>query len=307
MNLTDTKKIQTFNTEEFVERFMEPELKTNKVVKNDYGRFFIVRIQDMIKVSKVPVPPTRALSHIVMYLTAGEATMKVGSQLFIVKKNQCFFVPAGQVFSYDKYEVNEGFLCNFYDDTIIGKLTNNDLVKEFEFLAIWGNPLVVVDDQRDKYVKQTLERIYDEYTANELRNINIIQSYFIAFLHEINASYQTLLPHAQPNSIILTNNFKEFLFKFIREKHLVSDYASLLNISPNHLNKVVKATTGKSPSRWIDESIVLESKVLLYQTSLSINEVAAELGIYDQSYFSRLFKKLEGVSPVKFRQMIEIS
>jgi AraC family transcriptional regulator, transcriptional activator of pobA len=69
----------------------------------------------------------------------------------------------------------------------------------------------------------------------------------------------------------------------------------------------VKTITGKSPTKWIDDTLVLEAKVLLYQTKLTINEVAAEIGIYDQSYFSRLFKKYEGVTPFEFRKKIETS
>jgi AraC family transcriptional regulator, transcriptional activator of pobA len=307
VNSRETKKILTFNTEEFLERFMQPDLKFQNIIKKDYGRFFIVRVQDMIKVSKLPVPPTRALSHTLIYLTKGEATMKVGSQCFLLRKNQCLFVPAGQVFSYDKYEVNEGFLCNFSDDIIIGKFGNNELVNEFEFLAVWGNPLVEVDEKRGRYIVQTLQRIFDDYTENGLNDVNIIQSYFVAFLHEINCVYQPLLKNAQPNSIAIINKFKELLFANIQSKHLVTDYASLLNVSPNHLNKVVKKNTGKSPTKWIDETIVLEAKVLLYQTNLCINEISAAIGIYDQSYFSRLFKKYEGITPLEFRKMIEMS
>jgi len=81
----------------------------------------------------------------------------------------------------------------------------------------------------------------------------------------------------------------------------------MLHISPNHLNKAVKAATGKSPSVWIDEAIVLEAKVLLYQSQYAISDVAGELGLHDPSYFSRLFKKYEGITPQNFRARIEKS
>jgi AraC-like DNA-binding protein len=87
----------------------------------------------------------------------------------------------------------------------------------------------------------------------------------------------------------------------------VAEYAALLHISPNHLNKSVKAATGKSPSRWIDEAIVLEAKVLLYQSQYTIGDIATELGLEDPSYFSRLFKKYEGITPQAFRSRIEKS
>jgi len=111
----------------------------------------------------------------------------------------------------------------------------------------------------------------------------------------------------QTNSVSITNRFRELLVDRIKTSHRVTDYASELNITPNHLNKAVRTITGKSPTKWIDEAIVLESKVLLYQSSLSISAIAAEVGLFDASYFSRLFKKYEGVTPLAFRKMIETS
>ena len=51
--------------------------------------------------------------------------------------------------------------------------------------------------------------------------------------------------------------------------------------------------------------ILAEAKVLLRQTSLSISAVALEIGFTDQSYFTRLFRKYEGVTPSSFREGIE--
>jgi AraC-like DNA-binding protein len=62
---------------------------------------------------------------------------------------------------------------------------------------------------------------------------------------------------------------------------------------------------GKSPTQWIDELIVLEAKVLLYQSRLTISEVSYELGIEDPSYFGRMFKKYTGQTPTDFRKLVE--
>jgi AraC-like DNA-binding protein len=99
--------------------------------------------------------------------------------------------------------------------------------------------------------------------------------------------------------------FRKLVYTHFRTKHLVTDYAALLHVTPNHLNKNIKAFTGKSPTRWIDEMILSEAKVLLRQTSLSISAVALKVGFTDQSYFARLFRKYEGVTPSSFREGIE--
>jgi len=300
-------KIHTFNTNQFMDKFMKPDPKLKEIITSEYGSFFMVKVQDLIKISKVPVPPTRAITHSMIFLTSGIATMKIGFHNVKIGKNQCLVVPAGQVFCYDKYEVNTGFLCNFDNDFLVGKIGNPNMLNDFDFLNIWGNPIIKPTAKTSTYLAQTFQRVLDEYAANGLKNPQILQAYFIAALYDLNAAYKPLSNSKSKTATALTNRFKGLLHQHIRSKHLVTDYAGMLSISPNHLNKIVKETTGKSPSRWIDESLVTEAKVLLFQTPDLINEIAAEIGIYDQSYFSRLFKKYEKVSPVEFRKMIEKS
>lgn len=277
------------------------------MLKTDFGKFFVVKVEDLIRLIKLPVPPVRATTHTFIYLTHGEATMKIGSDNYKIFKDECLFVPAGQVYSFSKHDTNKGYLCNFHNDFIIGKFGKNELLKDFEFLRVWGNPLVKLDTQTSKFVLHLLKRILLEYSQNGLSNPNILQPYFISLLCEVNSVYKPISNSTQTNAVNISNRFQELLFANFQSKHLVSDYASLLNITPNHLNKSVKSITGKSPTKWIDETLVLEAKVLLHQTSLTINQVASEIGIYDQSYFSRLFKKYEGVTPLEFRKKIEKS
>ena len=302
-----TGKIKTYSTEKFRDKFIRSEHKLDTLLKSDFGKFFIVKVEDMIRLIKLPVPPTRATTHTFIYLTSGEAIMTIGSDTYKIFKDECLVVPAGQVFSFDNLDINKGYLCNFRNDIIIGKFGKSDLLNDFEFLSVWGNPRISLDKQTSQYVRQLLKRIFFDYSENGLNNLDIIQSNFIALLCEVNRIYKPLSNSSQTSAVTLTNRFKGLVFTNIKSKHLVSDYASLLHITPNHLNKSVKTITGKSPIKWIDEAVVLEAKVLLYQTDLTINEVASEIGIYDQSYFSRLFKKYEGVTPLEFRKRIEKS
>ena len=286
---------------------MKPERQLEGLMKADYGKFFIVRVEEMISLIELPVPPVRSTIHIFIYLTKGEAIMTIGSETFTIPKDECLIVPAGQVFSFSHHDINKGYICGFHDDFIVGKFGKNDLLKTFEFLNVWGNPNIKFGEQTSGFVLQLLKRIFIDYSKYGLRNIDLIQSYFIALLCEINHVYTPVSNGKQAQYVRLANRFKELVFLNKKTKHLVSDYASLLNISPNHLNKVVKQVTGKSPTKWIAETLVMEAKVLLYQTDFSINEIASEIGIYDQSYFSRLFKKYEGVTPLVFRKMITLS
>jgi AraC-like DNA-binding protein len=190
---------------------------------------------------------------------------------------------------------------------IIGKFGKNELLKDFEFLRVWGNPRICLDSQTSDFVRHIFKRVLLDYSENGLTHLDILQPYLITLLCEINRVYRPISNSPQTGAVHITNQFKELLTNHIKNQHLVTDYAAMLHITPNHLNKCVKTITGKSPTKWIDEAIVLEAKVLLYQSSLSISDVAAEVGLHDPSYFSRLFKKKEGITPLTFRLMIEKS
>jgi AraC-like DNA-binding protein len=135
----------------------------------------------------------------------------------------------------------------------------------------------------------------------------LLQSYLLALLGEVAQGYVPVSTTSQPAAYRLTHAFKVLLTERIRQQHRVTDYASQLSISPNHLNKAVKEATGKSPTRWIDEALVLEAKVLLSQTASPVATIADQLGFNDPSYFSRLFRRYEGISPLDFRRLIESS
>jgi AraC-like DNA-binding protein len=75
-----------------------------------------------------------------------------------------------------------------------------------------------------------------------------------------------------------------------------------LGISPNHLNKSVKAVTGRTAIIILNEMNLQEAKMQLKYTNLSIGEIAFRLGFKDLSYFSRFFKKATGLSPLEYRK-----
>lgn len=300
-------KIKTYSVESFRESYIQSEQQIDTLLKSDFGKFFIVKVEELIRLIKLPVPPIRSTNHTLIYLTDGEAIMTIGSETYKIFKDECLVVPAGQVFSFANLDLNHGYLCNFHNDIIIGKFGKAELLKDFEFLRVWGNPRITLGEQASGFVLPLFKRILLAYSENGLTNLDIVQSYFVALLCEINRVYKPMSASSQTNAVTITNRFKELLFSTLKTNHRVTDYASLLNITANHLNKSVRTITGKSPTKWIDEAIVLEAKVLLHQSTLSVSDVAAEVGIFDASYFSRLFKKYEGVTPLAFRQMIEKS
>lgn len=296
--------IQTYGVNSFLNKHS---LRSNEayVLKEQAEQFFVVKVEQMFQTMRLPVPPTRATIHTILFLTAGSATMHIGSDVYRINKNECLVVPAGQVFSFSNPDVNKGYQCSFHNDFLLALPGGQNLLKTFGFLQAWNHPVITPGRQAGSFITTLLKRLLTEYTANGLLNRHLLQSYLLALLAELNQAYNPLPGRwaGQPGE--LASRFRQLLYEHIRSVHRVADYAAMLNISPSHLNKTVRTVTGKPPIKWINETLVLEAKVLLHQTRYPVNEVAAQLGLLDQSYFSRLFKKHAGLSPEAFRRMME--
>jgi len=84
----------------------------------------------------------------------------------------------------------------------------------------------------------------------------------------------------------------------------VADYANLLNVTPNYLNKTVKNHTHRTAIDWIEIARLNMAKQYLKDRTLSIAQIAEKTGLVDQSYFSRFFKKKTGLTPSEFRNSL---
>ncbi len=80
-------------------------------------------------------------------------------------------------------------------------------------------------------------------------------------------------------------------------------FADRLNVTPNYLSDVIKFYTGKPALEHIHQHIVKVAKSLLVQKKTTISEIAYRLGFEYPNYFSRLFRKVTGVSPSIFSNL----
>lgn len=98
-------------------------------------------------------------------------------------------------------------------------------------------------------------------------------------------------------------NFRELLESNIRTNRAPSFYAERLNITVAYLNEAINAVWGTSVSKNIQDEIILQAKRQLVYTTDRVKEIAHSLGFDDYSYFTRLFTKVAGVSPMLFRRI----
>jgi len=84
--------------------------------------------------------------------------------------------------------------------------------------------------------------------------------------------------------------------------HSVKKLAALCGYSPRHFSRIFKETFNQSCKQYQLEIRLKETRDLLLETQLTINEICLKLGFLEQSYLSHCFKQKFGCSPTEYRK-----
>ena len=247
--------------------------------------------------------PRRSPMHCFIFLVSGTILAEIGGNTCLIKEHQLAIIPEGQSFTIKYYDKACGYMGGFTTQFLSNRNQSESLLSEYEFLNKWVTPRIELDQLSFSRQLTLFQRIYEEFSAPG-HSTAIIKAYLNAILAESLSLYEKASRDISLQNNSICNRFLEELFNNRRgEKPLsVNEYAQILHITPNHLNKVVKGATGKSTSAWIEEAVMLKAKILLKGTDLPLGEVAAKVGIMDQSYFTRKFKLHTGVTPSDYRK-----
>ena len=102
----------------------------------------------------------------------------------------------------------------------------------------------------------------------------------------------------------VSERFLQLVFERDKSPLSVAEYAEMLGVTPNYLNKTVKNRTRRTAIDWIEIARLNLAKQYLRDRHLSIAEIAEKTGLVDQSYFSRFFKKKTGQTPSEYRNSL---
>ena len=98
-------------------------------------------------------------------------------------------------------------------------------------------------------------------------------------------------------------NIKEYLDQNYREKITLDQLSEQFFINKFYLTRIFKEQFGLSVTNYLLQTRITHAKQLLRFTDLSIEKIGQECGMHDANYFSRMFKKVEGISPGEFRKL----
>lgn len=266
--------------------------------------FHINRIEDLRGKLRFPILPHRKTLYDFLFLTHGNTRRSKGLNEYTFSANTFFFLPAYQISTHESMSDDAtGFFCHFDMSVVEQIFPNNSILSECSFLQPDGEPVVPIEPAFMKPLTSLLERLEREYAQPQQTDFSIVAVYLMALFTELKQLTQPLTMAKKNAAFRITQAYKNALSQYIYKKQHVTDYADLLAVTPDHLNKCVRLTTGKSAQDLLMDMLLLEAKVLLHQTQLPISEIAFKLSEKSPSDFSRFFKTKTGLTPKQYKQL----
>ena len=233
------------------------------------------------------------------FIEEGRCRLNIDFKECTFEKGSLAIIRPGQVHRIiDAYNLSANFL------TIDSVLINKEEKRILERYALQEVQLSDISEQ--KLLLSILARRLNctENTSSKLI-VQRLTTVIIGMIVRDVANTTETLSELQGN----INRYKEIAWEFrdllesnVRTNRAPSFYAERLNITVAYLNEAINAVWGTSVSRNIQDEIILQAKRKLVYTTASVKEIAQGLGFNDYSYFTRLFTKVAGVSPMLFRR-----
>ena len=129
--------------------------------------------------------------------------------------------------------------------------------------------------------------------------------YASSLLHYFLASMRYLKQYRRANvdtSIDIVEQAIHYMRENIEQHIAMDDVLHYVGYSQSHFTNLFKRKTGMSPLSYLNRLKVEYACHLLQTTDLRVNQICYKVGFEDPLYFSRLFSKIMGISPIKFRE-----
>jgi AraC family transcriptional activator of pobA len=264
--------------------------------------FYTNTLKAHLKLHEFIIAPHRHNFYFVAIIVKGSGTHTIDFVNYPVKPGSVFAIIPGQSHNWNLSEDTEGYVL-FHTKSFYNLYFPSKKVQDYPFFCSMHNsPLILLKEKSLKIAKQLCSELLTEYKNEYFLKFQKISLMLDLLYVDLSRLY---LPDAS-----ITRKNHHYLVKIEKLESLIDthfmkikspgQYAKLMFMSEKHLNRICKEVLNKTTSDLIMDRLLLEAKRLLVHSSLPISEIADELGFFDVSYFSRLFKKKSGKTPLEF-------
>jgi AraC family transcriptional regulator, transcriptional activator for feuABC-ybbA operon len=234
--------------------------------------------------------------HELIFITGGKGHIIAQNKRYQIKEAMLLYLCPNVQYSIEvDVEDSFNFLSVHFSYATVGFNDDKwDITKETDIL-----PLDSVQVLKDYYqVNNIFKKLVEIWIAKlpgyEFISKTLLQELLFEIFENIKKN-----SHNYSNSLKV-EKIIEYMHHNIDNKITLSDLSEQVELSSAYLSRVFKETTGYTVIEFFNKIKVDKAKELIIEGDKKVKEVAKILGFTDEFYFSRMFKKIEGISPLEF-------
>lgn len=230
--------------------------------------------------------------NILIYCLHGKGWFEIGKERFEIHPNQYIHVPTCT--EPMRYGADEAEPWTIYWVHYCGRDMHN--FNRTLTIRKDSGPIDIAFNEKALRIWDTMyESLEQGYSRDNLGNANLCLYHFLATFFYPDKHTKI---DAEPDFVTKTTRFMR---ENLENRLTLEDFAAHHNLSASHFSSLFKKTTGSSPIDYFIQLKMQRACQLLYDPNNRIKEIAMAVGYDDQYFFSRIFRKLMGVSPLQYR------
>ena len=224
------------------------------------------------------------------YIVSGECSLMIDGEYTILKPGDLTFLPKGKMRAYS----NMSEIITLYEMNFSAEIDGKNW---YSALELDNCTYTVRPDPNEKILNLFESAV--RYELNRSILYDVIHSSNLLTLIKIFAILKTERDNVAHLFLPVTNYMKDNLEKQIR----VSDLAELMYMEETYFIKKFKKALGDSPITYLNKLKIYRAMHFLAERNFTLSEISRKVGIYDSSYFSKLFKSYAGITPMEYRNI----
>ena len=278
---------------------------------SDIGHFNVFNIADMYgEGKKKGVMPYNRRTYYKISLINGKNRVEYADKVLDIADHAVLFATPKIPYRYVPADRNQaGHFCVFTPDFMPKSKTGFSLDR-LPIFSPQSDFVFQITHRHYDDINSIFRKMHEEITSDYAFKYDLLRNYVLELIH-----FGQKLKPIEPSQAHINASTRIFgLFIELLERQFpienttqilqlrtAKDFADTLKVHVNHLNKVLKETTGKTTTEIIGSRVSQEAKILLKQTSWNVSEIAYSLGFEEVAHFSNFFKKQTRLSPLAFR------
>ena len=224
--------------------------------------------------------------------------------LFLIAPNQIFSIQAQA----DTVSQTKGWMLLLHPDFLWGSSLAQK-IKKYDYFDYSINEALFLSEKEESSLITILQNIKSEYQSNiDKFSQDLIIAQLELFLKYADRFYNRQFLTRKISNHQILNRLEDLLNDYFESDLIIENglpsvlnIAERLNVSSNYLSSLLKVLTGQTTQQHIHEKLINKAKEKLSTTSLSISEIAYNLGFEHAPSFSKFFKSKTKFSPLEFR------